>query len=116
MSSDRSQPFDVVIVGGGVAALEGALALRDLAPEQTTLRLLAPTAEFVYRPLTVQEPFAFAQAQRYPLDEIARDLDAELIEDSLESVDAQRRVVMTASGAALSYDALLVGLGARLRP
>ena len=31
------------------------------------MRVLAPNDEFVYRPMTVREPFAFAAAKRYPL-------------------------------------------------
>ena len=66
----------VVIVGGGVAALESALALAQLAPERTDLTLIAPNPEFVYRPMTVREPFARGAAARYPLRRIARDAGA----------------------------------------
>ena len=48
----------VVIVGGGVAALETALALPQLAPELTAVTVIAPNGELVYRPMTVGEPFA----------------------------------------------------------
>ncbi len=115
MASENAQPFDVLIAGGGVAALEGALALRELAGDRVTLRLLAPAKEFVYRAMTVREPFAFARAQRYPLDEIARDLGIELIADALESVDPAARTVRTDGGQLLGYDALLLALGARIR-
>jgi uncharacterized protein len=37
--------FQVVIAGGGVAALETALALRDLAGDRVNLKLIAPNAE-----------------------------------------------------------------------
>ena len=120
MASDSAQPFDVLIAGGGVAALEGALALRELAGDRVRLRLLSPSTEFVYRPLTVQEPFAFARAQRYPLDEIARDLGIDYHQDALQSVDASGRTVTTEGGEQIPYDALLVALGAQhptaLRP
>ncbi len=115
MASESAQPFDVLIAGGGVAALEGALALRELAGDRVRLRLLAPAKEFVYRAMTVREPFAFARAQRYPLDEIARDLGIELIADALESVDPAARTVRTDGGQLLGYDALLLALGARIR-
>ncbi len=113
--SGGEQRFEVLIAGGGVAALEGALALRELAGGRVTVRVMAPSAEFVYRPLTVQEPFAYARAQRYPLDEIAQDIGAELIVDALSGVDPGRRTVRTESGSEVGYDALLLGLGARLR-
>lgn len=110
------KPFEVLIAGGGVAGLEGALALRELAGERVALGLLAPNTEFVYRPMTVQEPFAYAQAQRWPLQEVADDVGAELIADGLERVDVSARIVHTRSGATLRYDALLLGLGAEIRP
>jgi sulfide:quinone oxidoreductase len=107
--------FEVVIAGGGVAGLETALALRDLAGDRVGLRLLAPNPEFVYRPMTVREPFAYARAQHYRLREIADELGAELIVDGLARVDAPARVAHTQSGAGLHYDALIVALGARIR-
>ena len=36
----------VVIVGGGVAALEAALALQELAPELVEVELVAPDRHF----------------------------------------------------------------------
>jgi sulfide:quinone oxidoreductase len=55
--SPSSEAFDVVIAGGSVAALEAALALGDLAGYRIRTTLIAPNAEFVYRPMTVREPF-----------------------------------------------------------
>jgi sulfide:quinone oxidoreductase len=117
MSSDpaSSTQFDVLIAGGGVAALEGALALRDVAGERVSVTLMTPSREFVYRPLTVREPFSFGVAERYPLDEIARAVGASLITDALHSVDPAARIVRTESGAEHRYAALLLALGARIR-
>lgn len=58
------EPFEVLIAGGGAAGLESALALRDLAGDRVSLRLLAPNREFVYRPMVLQEPFGWARARR----------------------------------------------------
>jgi sulfide:quinone oxidoreductase len=110
-----SEPLEVLIAGGGVAGLESALALRDLAGDRVSLRLLAPNREFVYRPMVVQEPFGLAKARRYPLREIAADVGAELIEDGINRVDASARAAITSSGAELRYDALILGLGAQIR-
>lgn len=104
-----------MIAGGGVAGLEAALALRDLAGDRVSLQLLAPNPEFVYRPMTVVEPFGFTEAKRYPLHEIAADVSAELVEDALVRVDGPARTVHTRSGRELHYDALVIGLGARIR-
>jgi sulfide:quinone oxidoreductase len=111
-----SAPFEVLIAGGGVAALEAALALRDLAADRISLKLIAANPEFVYRPASVNEPFSFGGARHYPLDEIAADIGIELIEDSLESVDPAGNAALTASGARHDYDALLLALGARISP
>jgi sulfide:quinone oxidoreductase len=46
----------VVIAGGGVAALEAALALQDLAPELADVEIVAPDEDFVYRPRGVGGP------------------------------------------------------------
>jgi sulfide:quinone oxidoreductase len=107
-------PFHVVIAGGGVAAIEATLALRDLAPNRVRVTLVAPQDELVYRPMTVREPFAYASAQRYGLAEIAADLDAELVHDGLRWVDPARSVMHTEGGLALAYDALLVAVGSRI--
>jgi sulfide:quinone oxidoreductase len=117
VTADRpsSEPFEVLIVGGGVAGLEAALALRDLAGDRVSLRLLAPNPDFVYRPMSVREPFGLAKARRYPLREIADDVGAELIDDGLAQVDPSAHTVRSTSGAELPYDALILGLGARIR-
>jgi sulfide:quinone oxidoreductase len=113
MSGDRG--FEVLIAGGGVAGLEAALALRDLAGERVSTRMLAPNPEFVYRPMTVREPFSFSRARRYSLRDIAEDLRIELVDGELERVDAGGRTVHARSGSELSYDALVIGLGAHIR-
>ena len=108
--------FKVLIAGGGVAALEGALALRELAGEAVRLTLLCPAADFVYRPMTVREPFAYGAAARYPLRSIADDLGAQLVEGALAWVGPGERVAQAAAGRGLSYDALLLTVGARAHP
>ena len=106
----------MLIAGGGVAGIEAALALRDLAADRVELKLLAPNSEFLYRPMTVREPFSFGEAERYPLREAVGYVGGELIEDRLAAVDAAARTVRTESGAELRYDALILGLGADIRP
>jgi len=106
----------VVIAGGGVAALEGALALQALAGEQTARTVIAPNDTFAYRPMAVREPFAYPPAQRYELAPIVRDAGAELVVDELAWIDPDKQLAHTSAGAALPYDALLLGLGASARP
>jgi sulfide:quinone oxidoreductase len=108
-------PLKVVIAGGGVAALEAALALRELAGDRVRLELIASNSEFSYRPMSVSEPFAYAAAARYPLAEIAADAGAELLAEEFGWVDAAARVAYTAAGDEHPYDALLIALGARVK-
>lgn len=116
MSTTHDEPtrFKVLIAGGGVAGLEAAFALRELAGDRVSLTVLAPVSEFVYRPNAVKEPFTRGYAHRYPLATLAAEAGAELVHDALDRVDVDRRLAYTTAGAELSYDALLLGLGAEL--
>jgi sulfide:quinone oxidoreductase len=102
----------VLIAGGGVAALEGALALHALAADAVSLTLLCPEPNFFYRPLAVREPFAYGGAVTYSLATFAKDVGAQLVADSFAWVDPQRRVVHTGGHEELPYDALLLAVGA----
>jgi sulfide:quinone oxidoreductase len=102
----------VIIVGGGVAALESALALSHLAPELTDVTLIAPNPEFVYRPMVVREPFAYGSASRYPLQRIVSDAGATLLAEQLAWIDPGKHTLHTETGRAIEYDALLLALGA----
>lgn len=116
MTSSNPDSFRALIAGGGVAALEAALALCDLAADKVSTTVLVPDSEFVYRPLTVREPFGYATARHYSIDEITRDIGAEFRQDAFRRLDATRRIVHTESGEQLEYDALLLALGARTQP
>ncbi|MGH2861331.1 MAG: FAD-dependent oxidoreductase [Solirubrobacteraceae bacterium] len=118
MSADAAggEKLKVVIVGGGVAALEAALALRDLAGELVATTIVAPNPKFVYRPLLVREPFTPAVTATYSLTEIARRAQAELLVDSFKWLDPRGRVLHTDQGRKLSYDAVLLAIGARTHP
>lgn len=116
MSTEQISRFRVLIAGGGVAALEAALALRELAGERVGTTMLCPEPEFVYRPMRVREPFAYSGARRYSLAEIARDLGVELRQDAFKWLAPDQRVVHTESAEQLEYDALLLAMGAIQRP
>jgi sulfide:quinone oxidoreductase len=105
--------LEVVIAGGGVAALETAFALHQLAGDRVKLTLLAPTADFIYRPVAVLEPFVGVPPRQLALAKVAAELSATLEHDSLAAVDCDRRVLHTGGQRELRYDALVVAVGAR---
>jgi sulfide:quinone oxidoreductase len=107
------EPLRVLIAGGGVAALETMIALRDLAGPRVAITLLAPDEDFVYKPMSVEEPFAKAAPDSRPLADIARDFDADLRHDTLAWVAPGQHAAFTTAGAEIEYDALVLALGAR---
>ncbi len=115
MTSNIEHPFRVLIAGGGVAALETALALRDLCPDRISTTIICPDPEFVYRPMRVREPFAYSEARRYSLAEIAQDIGAEVKRDAFKWLDPADRVVATENDR-LEYDAVVLAVGATRRP
>lgn len=108
--------FSVLIAGGGVAALEAALTLRELSAEQTRVELLVPEPDFWYRPASVAEPFGLGTVRRFDLGELAREIGAGLTLGSLVAVDADRREARTGAGGIHHYDALLIACGAMPYP
>src|SRR5687768_6404384 len=116
MAGAAPVPLRVLVAGGGVAGLETLLALGDLAGNSVQTSLLTPEDECDYRPMAVGEPFSRGHAQRHRLDAIARHLGARLIRGSLAHVDDRARVAVTGDGERLSYDALVVAIGAESEP
>jgi sulfide:quinone oxidoreductase len=108
--------FKVLIAGGGVAALEALLTLHELASERIESIVMAPESHFWYRPLAVAEPFALGEVQSFDLALIADELGAEFILGELVAVYGDERVAVTAAGAEISFDALLVACGGVPRP
>ncbi len=110
----RAGPLQhVLIAGGGVAAIEAMLALKKLAGERLVIELLAPERDFVYRPLSVAEPFGLGQARRFDLSALTREAGARYRTDGLAAVDAERRSAFTRSGDEIPYDQLVIAVGAR---
>jgi sulfide:quinone oxidoreductase len=115
MAEPRS-PAEVLIVGGGVAALETLMALRDLAGDRVRVTLVAAEPDFVYRPMAVAEPFGLGEARRYPLGRVVEDFDAGLVQARVAGVHASARLVVLRSGDTIHYDTLVLAPGARMVP
>jgi sulfide:quinone oxidoreductase len=105
--------YRVVIAGGGVAALEAALALRHVAEERVDVELVAPETHFWYRPLSVLEPFGAGHVHEVELTELAEACGARFSLGALASVDSDAHVARTHAGAEIAYDAILIAAGAK---
>lgn len=113
--SDTSKTH-VLIAGGGIAGLEALIALRDLAGDRLDITLVAPTPDFVYKPLTVEEPFSAEPAEHRELAPIAEEFDARFIQQAVAEVDTEAAAVTVGDGSKSSYDMLVVCVGARALP
>ena len=116
--SARTPPLalEVVVAGGGVAALELVLALNDLAADRVAITVVAPDVDFVYRPPSSADPSLLGYVERYPLRRLTDDLGARLVPDALARVSMDRHEVVTSSGEALRYERLVLAVGARPYP
>jgi sulfide:quinone oxidoreductase len=112
MSPPRPQ---VVVVGGGVAALEGILALRALSGTRAAVTMLAPDRAFTPPAVSVATPFGFGPPPSLPLAPFAERYDVELQTGFLERIDRVARTVVPQAGMPIPYDHLLVAVGARRR-
>ena len=117
MTNDtQSLPLDVLIAGGGVAALEAMMALRELAGDRVRITLLAPERDFHYRPMAVAEPFTIAHARHVELKRIAADFDATVLRGAVAAVEPAERRVRTRAGTTIAYDVLVLACGTRMTP
>jgi sulfide:quinone oxidoreductase len=108
MGMDRTR---VTVVGGGVAALEALIALRELAADRVTLELITPQPTWAYRPLAVAEPFGLGTVRTYDLVQIARDQGAALHLAGVQSVDTGAHTLTTWDGRELPYELLVIAIG-----
>lgn len=104
----------VVIGGGGVAGLEAAIALRELAGDRVAVELCSPREDFIYRPFAVGEPYGRSRPMRYPLAPLAERCGATLRLESIGAVDPERRQAITHDGERLDYDYLILAPGSRM--
>ena len=109
MNADKPH---IVIVGGGVAALELAVGLHELPNLSARVTLITPETVFHYRPLVVFEPFGIHQYMEMPIAELLHGCNVELIADRVSSVDLDFNRVVLASGAGIEFDGLVVATGA----
>ena len=109
MADDR---FQVVIAGGGVAALEAVLAIRALEHRPTSIELLSPSRDFRLQALSVAEPFG-GDAQTLDLEQFCAVHDVGYRSEGVAEVWGGPQRILTDRGDEVFYDALLMATGAR---
>ncbi len=104
----------VLIAGGGVAGLEAAIALRDMAGDRVEVEMCSPREDFIYRPFAVAEPYGASHAMRYDLRQLAERCGAGFRLGGIGSVDEEEQRASTHDGEEIAYDHLIVACGSRL--
>jgi sulfide:quinone oxidoreductase len=106
----------ILVLGGGFAALESAFLLRMRLHDDVDIRLVSDREDFVFRPNSIYIPFGKDPASllvglRRPLGR--RQMNFEL--GSVREVDPDRRRVGLEDGRELRYDKLIIATGAATR-
>jgi sulfide:quinone oxidoreductase len=109
-------PTHVVVVGGGVAALETAAALRALAGGEPEVTVMSRAAVVERRPLSVLAPFTGQAPSGLSLPELAERTPFTLRFGTVARVAADRHVVVLDDGEEVAYDLLVVATGAVAEP
>jgi sulfide:quinone oxidoreductase len=107
--------FRIVIAGGGVAALEAALAFAEQRRPGIEVELVCPEQRFALRPLAVVQPFGGDPPPSLDLAKFTEDTGIELRRDGLAEVWGRQRLLLD-SGEEIFFDALLLATGARPFP
>jgi sulfide:quinone oxidoreductase len=102
----------VVVAGAGVAGLEAALALRQLASDCVHVDVLAPQAELYYWPLLVTQPFGGDTNDAIDLEPLFTHHGIRFRRGTLACVDATTRTARLGGGEEIAFDALVVACGA----
>jgi sulfide:quinone oxidoreductase len=115
-ASRTIEPRRVVIVGGGVGAVEVLLALADLGERRFDITVVAPNDRFELRALSVAEPFAAGHhADVAALADVVAEQGAALVRGVVIEVDGEHQTVKCTDGEQLTYDHLVLSPGARPR-
>jgi sulfide:quinone oxidoreductase len=104
----------VLIAGGGVASIEVALALRDLAADRVAVEISSPRKDFSYRPFAVGDPYGAAEIPHYDLEDLAGRCGATFRLESIASIDPDAQRAIGHDNQKIPFDYLVVACGARL--
>jgi sulfide:quinone oxidoreductase len=104
----------VLVVGGGIAGMEAAIALRELAGDLADVTICSPREDFVYRPFAVAEPYGASHGTRHRLWQLTERCDASFHLGSIGFVDDGARRARTDDGGEIDYDYMVLACGSRL--
>lgn len=108
----------IVIVGAGVAGIEAALALQAFVPEPAAMEVevVDPGLRFRIAATATGRAFGVGSDVDAPLATIIARAGAVHRRARAVAVDGGRRVVMLAGGELITYDSLVIAVGARPEP
>ena len=101
----------VVVVGGGFAALEVALALRK-QDGSVPVTVISSETQVVYRPWLIRVPAGDPQPPVIPFARLLAAAGADVVAGRATAADLEQRHVLLDSGAQIEYDQLVVATGA----
>jgi len=116
MTERTEQRAQVLIAGAGIAGIEAALALSAFAGSAAHVRLIDPARRFRVPATATGRAFGVGSGIDHPLADVAERAGATLTHGRLAAVDPERHLAMLAGGRLLTYDALIVAIGARAEP
>ena len=82
----------------------------------STSRSSPATPDFIYRPMTVAEPFTHQPAEQNALAPIAAEMGASFVLGESARVLSDEHAIELSDGTRLGYDALVLCIGGRARP
>lgn len=107
-----TESLEVVIAGGGVAALEAVLAIRQQEQRPTSIELLSPVPEFRLQAMSVAEPFG-GDPHTLDLGAFCAEHDVAYRPAALAEVWGGQQRILSDRGDEVFYDALLLATGAQ---
>lgn len=112
--SDRPR---ILILGAGFAGLETAFLLRLRLRDRADLTIVAPDAEFTFRPNAIYVPFGADPSDL--IVELGKPFHrrrVEFVQGTVVGVHPETREVELEHGRRLEYDKLVIATGADMRP